>query len=96
MSTPTEMVLKLRLAPPSERYQRFALRGDAMSFAAKLADTLPNVGTCVFHGAGRDDRMRSGSMDRTTGFVVALADDPAAAIAAGAGRRIVKLRPRCA
>jgi hypothetical protein len=90
------MILKLRLAPPSERYQRFADRGDALGFAAKLAESCPNVGTAVFYGAGLDHRVRCRSMDRATGFVVALADDPQAAIAAGAGGLIAKLRPNCA
>lgn len=85
----TEMVLKLRLAPASERYQRFANRGDAMAFACDLRDAVPNIGTRVYFGAPPDMRKRSQSS--TLGYVVALADDRDAPIAAGAGRLVAEI-----
>lgn len=85
----TATLIRLRLAPPSERYQRFANRGDALTFAADLRDTCPSVGTAVYFGAplgrAKGERRRG---TQTPGFVVALADDREAALAAGAGRAV--------
>jgi hypothetical protein len=79
----TEAILKLRLAPPSERYQRIARRGEALSFATDLREACPNVGARVYLGGG-------GS---ASGYVVTLADDNAAAHAAGVGRMTAYFPP---
>ena len=71
-------ILRIRLAAPSERYQRFARRANAEAFAHALA-AIPGVGADVFRGA--------------PGTVVTLHDDRPAADAAGAGRFLFSYRP---
>lgn len=82
-----EAIVRLRLAPPSERYLRTPERGDALKFAADLRDACPRIGTRVF--LGYTGRRRQ----RTPGFVVTLADDREAALAAGVGRMIAEMKP---
>lgn len=76
MFNPSEM-LRLRLAPPSERYQRVGMKSSAFAFADALASVTPE-GTEVFKG--------------DTGFVVTLRGDVDAAVAAGAGKRLYTYR----
>jgi hypothetical protein len=82
----TEAILRLRLAPPGERYQRVALCGDALHFAVTLRDTC-GVSTRVYRGAS-DSRKPSS----TFGYIVALADDRAAALAGHAGRVVATMK----
>jgi hypothetical protein len=70
-----ESIIRLRLAPPGERYQRVAQRASAMAFAADLAEACPGTGARVYLGG-----------ERAAGWIVTLGDDREAAKAAGADR----------
>jgi hypothetical protein len=68
-------LIRLRLSPPGERYQRVSRRGPAMAFAADLAEACPGTGARVYFGG-----------EKAAGWIVTLGDDREAATAAGADR----------
>lgn len=75
-------IMKIKVAPPGERYLRFAEKHAASSCACAFA-AIPGIGASVF----------SGGRSPAEGIVVTILGDDDAAAAAGADRLIYSLNP---